>query len=229
MVVLQSPKKDGDVDELWPDYLGSFEDIFAQYKDAIYSYVYHMMGNAEDAEDFTQDTFLKAYVALPNTPPDLKLKPWLYRIATNVCLDEMRRRKIIRWQPWEGVAERFFSQAAPEPGPEHHLIAQEDAAAVQAVLKLLHPRHRLALLLREYQYLSYEEMATVLKTTQSAVKSLLFRAREEFRKAYLVVYGTELELEGQVRLRTQPRTRPSVVEDGTEPSGAAGELRGLEA
>lgn len=193
--------------------MGSFEDIFAQYRDPIYSYVYHMMGNAQDAEDFTQDTFVKAYVALPRTPADLKLKPWLYRIATNVCLDEMRRRKIIRWQPWEGIAERFFSQAAPEPGPEQQLSAKEDAAAVQEILELLYPRHRLALLLREYQYLSYDEMAQVLKTTQSAVKSLLFRAREEFRKAYLSVYGAELELDGPAG-RTQPRIRSSVVKNG---------------
>ncbi|MBI4497808.1 MAG: RNA polymerase sigma factor [Chloroflexi bacterium] len=198
------------MDGHWPDHLDSFEDIFAQYKDAIYSYIYHMMGSAEDAEDFTQDTFLKAYLALAQMPPDLKLKPWLYRIATNVCLDEMRRRKIIRWQPWEGVAERFLRQAAPEPDPESSLVAAEDAAEVKEVLKRLHPRHRLALLLREYQNLSYDEMAQVLKTTQSAIKSLLFRAREEFRKAYLVIYGADCE--APVRERPQPHSRPSVVE-----------------
>ena len=64
-----------------------FDEIFQQFRDPIYSYIYHLMGSAEDAEDFTQDTFVKAYVALPNTPDDLKLKPWLYRIATNVCLE----------------------------------------------------------------------------------------------------------------------------------------------
>lgn len=210
------------MDENRPDRSSPFDEIFAQYRDAIYSYIYHLMGNAEDAEDFTQDTFVKAYVALERTPEDLKLKPWLYRIATNVCLDEMRRRKIIRWQPWEGVAERFMSQASHEPGPETQLLAQEDAVMVQEVLKRLHPRHRLALLLREFHYLSYDEMALSLKTTQSAVKSLLFRAREEFRKAYIVLYGAELE-EIPVK-RTQHRLVPSVVEtEATE----VGDLRSL--
>ncbi|MCX6023114.1 MAG: RNA polymerase sigma factor [Chloroflexi bacterium] len=210
------------MDELRPDRSSPFDEIFAQYRDPIYSYVYHLMGNSEDAEDFTQDTFVKAFIALERTPEDLKLKPWLYRIATNVCLDEMRRRKIIRWQPWEGVAERFVSQASHEPGPETQLIAQEDAATVQEVLKLLHPRHRLALLLREFQHLSYDEMAHALKTTQSAVKSLLFRAREEFRKAYILTYGHELE-QTPVR-RTQPRNTPSVsLTDGVE----VGEVRRL--
>jgi hypothetical protein len=102
------------------------------------------------------------------------------------------------------------------------LLAQEDAEMVQEVLKKLHPRHRLALLLREFQHLSYDEMAITLKTTQSAVKSLLFRAREEFRKAYIVMYGADLE-ELPVR-KSQHRTLPSVVE---VEAAEAGEVRGL--
>lgn len=162
-----------------------FEAIFNQYGDAIYSYVYRLMGNAEDAHDFTQDAFLRAYNALGRMPDDLQVRPWLYRIATNICLDELRRRRRIRWTPWEGLVERFWDRPVDEPGPEKVLIAREDAIAVQRVLAELAPRYRSALLLREYQDLSYDQIAESLRTSVGGVKSLLYRAREAFRVAYL--------------------------------------------
>jgi RNA polymerase sigma-70 factor, ECF subfamily len=163
---------------------GAFEALVARYQGAIYNYVYRLMGSAEDAGDLTQDTFLKAYLALPRTSDDLRVGAWLYRIATNVCLDELRHRKLVRWQPWEAFVSAFHpSQVAPD-SPERECLSREDAQEVQALLGELHPKYRLCLLLREYQDLSYDEIAAVLQTTRAAVKSLLFRAREEFRRAY---------------------------------------------
>ena len=166
---------------------GAFEALVGRYQGALYTYVYRLMGSAEDAADLVQDALLKAYLALPRTSADLRVGAWLYRIATNVCLDELRHRKLVRWQPWAAFVAAFHpAQVAPEgrDSPERACLAREDAAEVQALLLALPPKYRLCLLLREYQGLSYDEIAGVLGTTRAAVKSLLFRAREEFRQRY---------------------------------------------
>src|SRR5688500_13674828 len=165
----------------------AFEAIFTQYQTAIYNYIYRLMGSAEDAYDMTQDTLLKAYLALPKTSDDLRVGAWLYRIATNVCLDELRHRKLVKWQPWEAFVSVFHPSQVAKDSPERDCINTERSEEVQLILAQLHPKYRLCLILREYHDLSYDEIAEVLTTTRAAVKSLLFRAREEFRQVYAKV------------------------------------------
>jgi RNA polymerase sigma-70 factor (ECF subfamily) len=162
----------------------AFEQIFTQYQTAIYNYIYRLMGSAEDAYDMTQDTFLKAYLALPKTSDDLRVGAWLYRIATNVCLDELRHRKLVKWQPWDAFISVFHPSQVAKDSPERDCIDREDNEEVQLILQKMHPKYRMCLVLREYHDLSYDEIAEVLNTTRAAVKSLLFRAREEFRQVY---------------------------------------------
>src|SRR5450755_495559 len=81
----------------------SFEQIYDEYKTPIYNYVYHLVGDRELANDLTQDTFLKAFRALPKMGATLKLSPWLYRIATNTAYDALRRRKLMRWCPLQDL------------------------------------------------------------------------------------------------------------------------------
>ncbi|HEV2125191.1 MAG TPA: RNA polymerase sigma factor [Chloroflexota bacterium] len=162
----------------------AFETIFNQYQTAIYNYIYRLMGSSEDAYDMTQDVFLKAYLALPRTSEDLKVGAWLYRIATNLCYDEMRHRKLIKWQPWEAFVSVFHPSQVAKDSPERESISKENSEEVQLLLEKLPPKYRMCIVLREYQDLSYDEIAEVLNTTRAAVKSLLFRAREEFRQVY---------------------------------------------
>ncbi len=162
----------------------AFETIFTQYQTAIYNYIYRLMGSAEDAYDMTQDTFLKAFLALPKTSDDLRVGAWLYRIATNVCLDELRHRKLVKWQPWEAFISVFHPSQVAKDSPERDCLNSEDSEEVQLILQKMHPKYRMCLVLREYNDLSYDEIADVLNTTRAAVKSLLFRAREEFRQVY---------------------------------------------
>jgi RNA polymerase sigma-70 factor (ECF subfamily) len=162
----------------------AFETIFNQYHTQIYNYICRTMGSTEDAYDMTQDTFLKAYLALPRTSEDLKVGAWLYRIATNRCLDELRHRKLVKWQPWEAFISAFHPSQIAKDSPERDCIHTENAEEVQLILEKMHPKYRMCLILREYQDLSYDEIAEVLNTTRAAVKSLLFRAREEFRQVY---------------------------------------------
>jgi RNA polymerase sigma-70 factor (ECF subfamily) len=167
----------------------AFEAIYNRYERRIYAFVYRLMGNAEDAYDLTQDTFVKAYMALPRTAPDLNLSAWLHRIASNTCMDVLRRRKLIRWLPWE----TFDTNPALEPPADDDPVGEynqvETSGEVQTVLNRLSAKHRMALVLKEYQGMSCDEIGDVMGASRSAVKSLLFRAREEFRQVYLSAYG----------------------------------------
>jgi RNA polymerase sigma-70 factor (ECF subfamily) len=174
-----------------PDLEESFREVYETYAESIYNYTLRMMGNEFDAADLTQDTFMRAYAALKKEARDYQIRPWLYRIATNACLDELRRRGVIRWQPLEIVGEHMPFQPREPQTPERLLLYVEDMRNVRHVLDQLSSRHRTVLLLREQQELSYDEICQVLDKPLSAVKSLLFRAREEFRKVYLREFGPE--------------------------------------
>jgi RNA polymerase sigma-70 factor, ECF subfamily len=160
----------------------AFEAIYQRYERRIYSFVYRMMGNPEDASDLTQDTFVKAYLALPRTTADLNVSAWLHRIASNACLDVLRRRRLVQWLPWDVFDTNPAMEPAAPDDPAASFIRQETEQEVQHILSLLTPKHRTALVLKEYQGLSCDEIADIMGTSRSAIKSLLFRAREEFRQ-----------------------------------------------
>lgn len=184
----------------------AFEELFNYYQPKIYKYTYQLMGNREDALDFTQDTFMRAYLAFPQTSHDLRFRAWIYRIATNACLDELRHRRLIKWQSLYDQSENlsdpnYFMDYIPSRGnfeplpiissdratdPEAAFLDKENYEEIQAILDRLYPKYRVSLILREYQNLSYDEIAEALNTTMASVKTLLFRAREEFRQVYAV-------------------------------------------
>lgn len=162
----------------------AFSAIYERYERPIYSLIYRLMGNADDAFDITQDVFVKAYKALAKTNPELNLSAWLHRIASNACMDVLRRRKIVRWLPWDPAEHANITPARSSDEPERQVVGKETREQVQAVLNKMNERYRLCLVLREYQDMSCEEIAEVLGTSRQAVKSLLFRAREQFREIY---------------------------------------------
>lgn len=148
-----------------------------------------MVGNETDAEDLTVTAFEKALRAWDRRPPENELRPWLFRIATNSCLDELRKRQRIQWRPWEAFTSLFHpSQMAPD-NPEREVLRRESADLVQAALARLSPRDRAALVMRECYGLSNEEVGKALGTTRDGAKMTLFRARERLRTAYLQIGG----------------------------------------
>lgn len=166
-----------------------FSVIFDEYEQALYYYVLRMMsGDREEARDLTQDSFVKAYMALPRMPADLKVKPWLYRIATNVCIDALRRKRLIKWQSWDGFLAFFHPAQVASDNPERQVINREERDQVRRVFARLKPKHRRCLALREYRGLSYVEIARELRTTPNTVKTLLYRARDSFRRHYHQLY-----------------------------------------
>lgn len=162
----------------------AFEAIFERYSRQIYGYIYRMMGNPEDADELTQECFIRAYKNLSHTSQELKLSAWLHRIASNACLDVLRRRQRIRWLPWESHKHEHLLHARPLDDPERNALSQETQLVVQQVLNKMSPRNRMALVLREYEGMSCEDIGQVMALSRSAVKSVLFRGRQEFRHIY---------------------------------------------
>jgi RNA polymerase sigma-70 factor (ECF subfamily) len=161
----------------------SFESLVRQYERPLYGFIYRMMGNnPDDAADLLQETFIKVYRALDRVPPNVNFGAWLYRIARNCCFDELRRRKRGYSIPWDGA--NGFPMIEPSLGmdPEVALLQREGDGFVSAVLARMSRRNREALILRECAGLSCEEIGLVFGISRKAVKSMLFRAREEFRR-----------------------------------------------
>lgn len=156
-----------------------FEAIFARYHTAVYDYICGVMGSAEDASDLTQDTFLQVYLALPAIPDDLPAGAWVYRIATTVCLTELRRRKRITRRSWAALVSLCRPRRASRDGSEQATRRAGGSAGAPLLLAELPADARACLLLRDRQRLSYDEIAEALRTTRAAVQSLLFHARED--------------------------------------------------
>src|SRR5260221_6641374 len=157
----------------------SFDRIYDEYKTPIYNYVYHLVGNREQADDLTQDTFLKAFKALPKMDANLKLSAWLYRIATNTAYDALRRRKLIAWMPWQDLDHEPADVESADP---QETIGTSEL--VHAALKRMPRHYRAALLLYTQEGFSYAEIASTLNIAESGVKMYLSRARHSFREHY---------------------------------------------
>lgn len=177
---------------------GAFEILFQRYERQIHAHIYRMVLDEDEAEDLTQDCFVKAYKAIRDTSDDLNFAAWLYRIARNSCLDVLRRKQRIRWQPWEQTHD-FLLLTGPEEEPEAHAVKDELRRATRAVLAAMSERHRWALILREYHGLPCDEIGSIMGLSRSAVKSMLFRARKEFRSRMTSMFPDYAEIRARVR------------------------------
>ena len=131
----------------------------------------------EDAEDATTEIFLKLRIKLPQYDTQQPLRPWLFKLASNHCWDELRRRKR---RKEVGDLESLGAES-PEPSPLAQVLAEQECQDVRAALAKLNDRDRLALTMRYYAELSYEEIAEVLGVTSTVVGVLLLRARRKLR------------------------------------------------
>ena len=162
--------------------VNAFEDLVTEHEKGVYAIAQRMTGNAEDAADMAQETFIKAYNSLSSFRGDSKFSVWLYRIATNVCLDFLRsrsRKPTVSLSVEDDDGEETQMDIADESqSPEQLLERGLTRDAVRRGLKSLSPEYRQILLLREIQGLSYEEISDVLSLEVGTVKSRIFRARK---------------------------------------------------
>lgn len=154
--------------------------IVRRHQDRIYRHLLHLTGSREEALELAQEVFIKAWEALPSWRPDAQIHTWLYRIASNLALDVLRRRKVVQFVP---LADDYDAPA-DSPGPEAQLRAKQDLLALDAALARLTPEQRAIVLLREVEGLSYEEIAASLGIDEGTVKSRLARARAALAAVY---------------------------------------------
>jgi RNA polymerase sigma-70 factor (ECF subfamily) len=135
-------------------------------------------------EDLSQEVFIRVYKSLARFEYDASLYSWIYRIAVNLCIDEIRRKKIRKAISLEFITDRKLERekrSKEQPTAADPLLAKEKRQVILEALQKLSPSHRTVILLREYEDLSYAEIAKTLHISAQAVKSRIFRAREELR------------------------------------------------
>ncbi len=168
----------------------SFALLLHRYRSPLVNFLYRMVRNREQAEDLAQEVFLRVYRARQDYVPSAKFTTWLFRIATNLALNSVRdgryqRMEVSIDQPVtadaEDGGERALDVADRRPGIEQHLVDRERAAMIRRAVESLPEKQRAAVLLHKYQELDYAEIARILGCSESALKSVLFRAYETLR------------------------------------------------
>jgi len=169
------------------------ETLFAKHHSEIFAYLMRMMRDPEVAADMTQDAFIKAYKNYATLEKPENARAWLYQIAHRVALDEIRRRKIIRFLPWTGESPGESPGAAPSA--EHLVMETRLSGDLQRALQRIPERQRAALLLAELHDLTGLELAAALGVSHVAARALLTRARESLRQALATERAADAQAE----------------------------------
>lgn len=158
----------------------TWEEIVSTHSSRVYRLAYRLTGNQHDAEDLTQEVFVRVFRSLSTYTPGT-FEGWLHRITTNLFLDMVRRRQRIRFDALgDDAAERLPSR---EPSPQQHFNDTHFDADVQQALDTLAPEFRAAVVLCDIEGLSYEEIAATLGVKLGTVRSRIHRGRSHLRKA----------------------------------------------
>ena len=162
------------------------EQLLLEHQKNVYNLCYRMAGNADDALDLSQETFLRAWRCLDQYQFASSFSTWLYRLCSNLCIDFLRRRKRQQAMPltFEDAdgEEQTLSVPDPAPSPEEQTELKLTREALAAAMAQLLPEHRAVLQLRVVNEMSYEQIADVLDIQIGTVKSRLSRARNQLKK-----------------------------------------------
>jgi RNA polymerase sigma factor (sigma-70 family) len=160
----------------------AFTRLLSRYRDSIYFMLLKMVNNRNDAEDLTLEAFGKAFKNLHQYSPTYAFSTWLFKIASNNCIDFLRRKKgsyIVTENNVDPVENNEAAKLkSKDPDPEEKLIRQQKAILLHHVVRKLKPRYRNLVELRYFREFSYEEIASELNLPLGTVKAQLFRARE---------------------------------------------------
>jgi RNA polymerase sigma-70 factor, ECF subfamily len=167
----------------------AFDALVRRYDRSVIRLALHMLGNEQDAQDVHQEAFIKAYRHLSNFRFECSFYTWLYRIVTNLCLDQLRRRKSRREDPatvLDSSGEEMDLMASVQDdrasaNPARELERKTMNAAIQSALDELTPRERMVFELKHYQGLKLRTIGEMLSTTEETAKNTLFRATRKLR------------------------------------------------
>ncbi len=152
----------------------AFTQLVETYQRPVYNLCYRMLGDPDEAEDASQETFLRVYKNIKHYDADRPFSTWLLSIAAHLCIDQLRKRHMVVLSM---DTTPYLDPPDGLPGPEATFYLKEDQGRVQALLKTLNPHDRAAVVMYYWYDLSYDEIAKSLSLTPSAVKSRLHRAR----------------------------------------------------
>jgi RNA polymerase sigma-70 factor (ECF subfamily) len=155
----------------------AFDVLVERHRKPVYQVCYRFTGNHEDASDLAQDVFLRAYRALGTFKGNSAFGTWLYRVAVNVCLN----RKALKRLPTEPLERREFTDRTDDPA-DRQVIRKQAAAAVRTAIAQLPEKQRATMILRIYQELPHEEIASILGSSVGAVKANFFHALANLKK-----------------------------------------------
>jgi len=160
----------------------AFSKLLDKYKGAIYSVIYKMVRNKQDAEDLVQETFIKAFASLSTFNEEYAFSTWLFKIATNNCIDYLRKKKLKTLsidKPLESKNGELFIELSDEKEtPEKEIINKEKQNIINIAIDSLPSIYRNAIILRHKKDKSYEEISNILNIPIGTVKARIFRARE---------------------------------------------------
>jgi len=164
----------------------SFEELIMPFEKKVYNIAYRMMGNAEDAMDIAQEVFIKIYKNLSGFKAQSSLSTWIYRITVNTCMDEIRRQKSKHTASLDAMVESGIPFSAKDKSdlglPEKSFEKKEQRMVIENAISQLSEEYRVAVILRDIQGFSYEEIAEILQCSLGTVKSRLNRGRKELRE-----------------------------------------------
>jgi RNA polymerase sigma-70 factor (ECF subfamily) len=168
----------------------AFETLVNRHQRPVLNFIFRFMGDRTEAEDLTQEVFLRVWKSAGTYQPDAKFTTWLYRIATNLCINKQRAMHIRKWfaisqshEQKQKSEDTFIpAEGAEIKNPENLLIDSEQSLHLSNALNDLPTRQRLAIVLKIYDGLSYHEISQIMGRSVSAVDSLLIRAKKNLRK-----------------------------------------------
>jgi RNA polymerase sigma-70 factor (ECF subfamily) len=169
----------------------AFEELVRHYDQAVLRLALHLTGSESDAQDVYQDAFLKAYKSIGNFRFECSFYTWIYRIVTNLCLDQLRKRQVrkedapVAKDP-DGEEYDLLSQVPDgraAANPERDLMRRELGGRINRALEKLTPRERMVFELKHYQGLKLRTVGEILNTTEETAKNTLFRATQKLRGA----------------------------------------------
>ena len=176
----------------------SFELLLRKYRTPLVNFLYRMVHDSAAAEDLAQEVFLRVYRARKDYAPSAKFTTWMFRIATNLALNSVRdnryrQSEISMDQAVDAGDDERRTMEVPDltPTVEQFLVARSRSEMILRAIDALPEKQQAAVLLHKYQELDYDEIARILECSESALKSLLFRAYETLRTALAPLLNTE--------------------------------------